>query len=188
MLEAGSSPSLSIVDRLINGCNPRPQWSDSLSPTAQVLSIACMQLDYLHNAAHITREDGNLSAVLDKSRPRKVIHGLVDLIILEGIYPSLSPGVGVPVESRLRSSLKQGLVVKASSDSSMDEEERLHILRLIVEKLVPIVLGNSHVTPIVKERMIFDLITALGELSYSPSSINSMRDHYALRLQDVLNR
>lgn len=118
---------------------------------------------------------------------QKIVNALLDLISLEGIYPSLSPGVGVPTERRVKSVLQVGRVTRPSlTDDNRDEDllgEVCNRLRLVAEG------ESSWLITSLQERILVDLIAGLGELAYN----NSVKDEisrilYDRRLRSLLDR
>lgn len=120
-------------------------------------------------------------------RSRKVVDALLDLVVLEGIYPSLSSGVGVPVERRLKSALK-GFTTRSLSEKSGGRPEDQQLLSGIVECLYPIYLSNIGLATSVQERVSVDLIAALGELAFSPAFDTRTRQHFTSTFKDIIDR
>lgn len=107
------------------------------------------------------------------SRSRRTIDGLLDLISLEGIYPNLSPGVGVPIERRVRSVLQGGTTTKAFENEQKPGLDR-PFLREIVTQLMKIARSSGKgLSVVLQERTLVDLIAALGQLALYPSVLES---------------
>ena len=106
--------------------------------------------------------------VIYTSDSRRIIDCLLDLIALEGIYPCLLPGVGVPVERRVKSILNGGMVSMAS-DLASDHDSLGKMQQRIVKCLHSILLGGNHgISIAVRERILVDLIAAEAQLSFAP--------------------
>ena len=119
---------------------------------------------------------------------RKIVDALLDLVSLEGIYPSLSPGVGAPVENRVRSALNGGLVTRPVKEDTGGKPEDAMLLKLIADDLRPILLSNQGLKSIIQERVFVDILSALSELAYCPSYDSQIRLHYQPILTKILDR
>lgn len=110
-------------------------------------------LDKLHNTHH-----------------QKIVDGLLDLISLEGIYPLLSPGVGIPIERRVKSVLQGGLVTRASpATDAVSRQDGIAVLSQICRQLYRILSSNgAGLGPSVRERTLVDVIAGWGELACAP--------------------
>lgn len=122
--------------------------------------ISCGALDKLHNTYH-----------------QKIIDGLLDLISLEGIYPLLSPGVGIPIERRVKSVLQGGLVTRPSPAADVvSRQDGRALLSQICRQLYMILSSNgTGLGPSVQERTLVDVIAGWGELACAPH----LQDEYA---------
>ncbi|EDN02459.1 predicted protein [Histoplasma mississippiense (nom. inval.)] len=110
--------------------------------------------------------------VLEDTRRRRAIHGLLDLISLEGIYPALSQGVGIPLQQRVMSTLPTGVVARQPEATSKDRLHDERLLRLIIDALTPIVCHkHSGIQPIVMGRILGDILCATAELAFHPHSL-----------------
>ena len=107
--------------------------------------------------------------VLYSSTCRRTIDALLDLISLEGIYPLLLPGVGVPIERRVKSVFQGGFTTRAAGadqTSNMDQT----LLSNIADQLKLIATDSGKgVSGLLRERTLVDLIAALGQLAFLPS-------------------
>lgn len=122
--------------------------------------ISCGALDKLHNTYH-----------------QKIIDGLLDLISLEGIYPLLSPGVGIPIQRRVKSVLQGGLVTRPSPAADVvSRQDGRALLSQICRQLYMILSSNgTGLGPSVQERTLVDVIAGWGELACAPH----LQDEYA---------
>lgn len=120
---------------------------------------------------------------------QKIVDGLLDLISLEGIYPLLSPGVGIPIERRVKSVLQGGLVTRPSpaADTVSRQGGRV-LLSQICRQLYRIL--NSHGTglgPSVQERTLVDVIAGWGELAWAPGCQHEHAKDNGRMLQSLLD-
>ncbi|KAG0263286.1 hypothetical protein BG011_009015 [Mortierella polycephala] len=113
---------------------------------------------------------------------QRMIHTMLELIICWGIYPCLLPGVGMPLNRRVRSNIVQTELFTVGSGSSTTDspEDRILLtnrLWTIIEPLARITVAYStSVTmfttlgSILANRHVPDLYAALLQLGYQPLS------------------
>lgn len=109
---------------------------------------------------------------LEDAKRRQMIHALLDLISLEGIYPSLSSGVGIPLQQRVISVLPAGVIAKQTSvpASSIPHDEAL--LNQIMKVLLSITLdGRDSIQPIIRGRILSDIISGAADLAFNPGVV-----------------
>jgi hypothetical protein len=107
-----------------------------------------------------------------------VVYGLLDLITTLAIIPRLSPGVAF--SQRPRSVLTA--VIFTPPDGDLD------VLAECLERLLPILQQKgSGVQPLLSQRMLPDIISALAELAFSPASTEKTRfaETYKKIIEDV---
>ncbi|KAH0541997.1 hypothetical protein FGG08_003546 [Glutinoglossum americanum] len=160
----------SIVDRLFQRLPPGR--IDTAHPRIAVIRRALSLLLGIHRSLALEQDglpgDENLEtpALLYELKVRRTIYGLFDLISLEGIYPLLSPGVGIPLERRVKSVLPAGVITRKAPPSRIGDQS-LDLLQEVVESLQG-VYSNRRIGlgPICQERTLVDLISATGELAF----------------------
>lgn len=137
-------------------------------------------------------EEDKDPALTDAKR-RKTIHALLDLLSIEGIYPSLSPGVGVPLEQRIITSLPTGVVAKhqptdVTDASKRREDERL--LARILDELDKILRTEEQgIQQVVHNRIISDIISGSAELAFNSTIFtSSQKKRYEFLFYLVVNR
>ena len=114
-------------------------------------------------------EPASSSPVLEASS-RRVIDGLLDLVTLEGIYPLLSPGVGIPLEQRIKSLLPASVTATPAEDAvySISEDE---LLQDSVDALYDIATeGPDDLQTIIRSRSLVDVIAGCGQLAFRPEN------------------
>ncbi|EPS40239.1 hypothetical protein H072_5997 [Dactylellina haptotyla CBS 200.50] len=122
----------------------------------------------------------NTNAVPKKSpdalyapRDQRIILGLADLILLEGIYPNVTTGILPPLDRRTKSSGYFNQVQAASSAGQRGNRDGI-LLGTIVDTLEPILATSSNeVSDAVRERLQMDIIACLGELAFHPETGSS---------------
>ncbi|KAI8941407.1 hypothetical protein NX059_002630 [Plenodomus lindquistii] len=108
-----------------------------------------------------------------------VVYGLLDMIVLLGIIPHLSPGVAFSQRP------KSVLSVTIAQLPRIGENREL--LAAVIDNLVPILDQNgSGVQPLLCQRVLPDIVTALAELSYSPETQSELREKYQSAFQKFI--
>ena len=124
---------------------------------------------------------------LERPGERRTIFALLDLLVLEGIYPSLSPGVGIPIERRARSFVLPQYMARPMPTIHVQEIYRdVQLLGRVVSGLLSVLgpgeesrsipkdwkspRGYPGVEGMVRERCLVDLIAGCGELAMSPET------------------
>ncbi|KAK6540388.1 hypothetical protein TWF694_009187 [Orbilia ellipsospora] len=119
----------------------------------------------------------NKTAVSKKSpdalyapRDQRIILGLADLLLLEGIYPNVTSGILPPLDRRTKSSGYFSQLQAAASESQGGIRD-VALLGAIVETLEPILATSSNeVSDAIRERLQMDLVACLGELAFHPDT------------------
>ena len=161
------------------------------SARSRVISEALAVLLNIHHA--LCQEPGtpmSSSHLLRDSKSRRIVDGLLDLVSLEGIYPNLSPGVGIPIERRVKSVLQGGAMTRKSCTDDSQVAEGIGLLIKITESLNQIAANQEAVglRQALYERTLVDLVASLGELAYNPSRTDSkFRSTYAAALKGLLD-
>lgn len=159
-----------------------PPASDKTARTAVVIKALDI-LSAIHNALVTPVSHQDLSQEpqfkvenpgLEDAKRRQMIHALLDLISLEGIYPSLSSGVGIPLQQRVISVLPAGVIAKQTSvpASSIPHDEAL--LNRIMTVLLSITLDDREsIQPIIRDRILSDIISGAADLAFNPITVTS---------------
>jgi hypothetical protein len=166
--QLSKAQSASILERLSGNLGSNPYSNQEIRH--QVLLIALDLLEEIwHAAKNLALSDPSSSTsndlLLRDSVARRTVDGLLDLISLEGIYPQLRSGVGVPIERRVRSILKgtesSANVVARNFDTSflVNIAQKLH--KVAVQE------GNE-VSNALRERTLVDVVAAEAQLAFDP--------------------
>lgn len=116
---------------------------------------------------------------LENPGERRTIFALLDLVVLEGIYPSLSPGVGIPIERRARSFVLPQQLSAPVQVQEVNQHRNIELLASVVYGLIGVFGaqdGDAHgiwkspkayqgIEGMVRERCLVDLIAGCGELA-----------------------
>ena len=182
IVKAKSQSILQCLD-VGGGCDSNDDGFPELR--RKIIETALSLLLAIHEGLSQTAEEADSPNALQSSSQQKTIDGLLDLISLEGIYPFLSPGVGVPIERRVRSVLKGGLVSKPSpADGGAAPEDKGLLARICVGLYSVTKGGGRGLTSSVEGRTLVDLIAGLGELAYAPL----IRDQKSAEQHDLMIR
>ncbi|KAJ5584910.1 uncharacterized protein N7459_004710 [Penicillium hispanicum] len=107
---------------------------------------------------------------LEDAKRRRMLHALLDLISLEGIYPSLSSGVGIPLQQRVISVLPAGVIAKQVSSVASSTPHNEDLLRLIMGVLLDIASDRrSSIQPVIRGRILSDIISGAADLAFNPN-------------------
>ncbi|ORY06516.1 hypothetical protein BCR34DRAFT_604192 [Clohesyomyces aquaticus] len=106
-----------------------------------------------------------------------VVYGLLDMITSQGILPSLSSGV--TFRQRPRSVLKTYLLPSPRRKTSL-------LFHVVQELLLILKQTAEGVQPLLTQRVLPDLLSALAELAFSPQSVTEGRPFFQASYGDVL--
>lgn len=128
-------------------------------------------------AGHIqTGNDGNVA--LEDAKRRRMLHALLDLISLEGIYPSLSAGVGVPLQQRVISVLPAGVIAKQASSHSDTKPNDELLLDQVLTVLCDIVFDvRPSIQPVIRGRILSDMISGASDLAFNSKNLSPGKKH-----------
>ncbi|CAG8086491.1 unnamed protein product [Penicillium salamii] len=107
---------------------------------------------------------------MEDAKRRRMLHALLDLISLEGIYPSLSAGVGIPLQQRVISVLPAGIIAKKAHTITSSVPQNEPLLRRIIGVLL-VILSDPHpsIQPIIRSRILSDVISGISDLAFNPN-------------------
>ncbi|KAL8909525.1 MAG: hypothetical protein Q9207_000205 [Kuettlingeria erythrocarpa] len=179
----------SIIDVLSDRHRVETQASDDEQDAQRrrdVISKALSNIRDLHALCGDSSHGVAQQEAVANQRSQKIIHALLDITVLEGIYPSLSSGVGVPVERRLKSALK-GFTTRSLSAASGGKPGDRQLLTDIVECLSPISFSRIGLSMSVQDRTSVDLLAATGELAFSPAFNLPTRQHFASTFKGLID-
>ncbi len=157
---------------------------------ASFLEKALGLLRDIHREAVSAEKDANeLDGVpfsLADPRYRKVIAGLLDVVVLQGICPFLSPGVGTPYEQRVRVT-----TYNAVRRSTPQPRISLGILSKVIDYLLCDISESAGigVEPFIRDRILPDVVCGAAELAYSPdwdTCANEERDVIRRKFRPIL--
>lgn len=129
----------------------------------------------VNDAAH-TQASHSEDVALDGAKRRRILHALLDLISLEGVYPSLSPGVGIPLQQRVISVLPAGVIAKQASLPSDDRPNDELLLDRILATLTEIVFDfRLSIQPVIRGRILSDMVSGVSDLAFNSKSLSPGR-------------
>lgn len=139
------------------GTSNDTEVKDLLDSNDKLVEGALFHLTAIHDADKAKSADAPYDGSLVG-----VAYGLIDLILLRGVAPSLSPGVLFAQRPR------SVLVAEVSEPSSPAPS----LLPKVITKLVSISDDNGlGIQPLVSQRALPDIISGLAELAFSPNTI-----------------
>ncbi|KAI9809931.1 MAG: hypothetical protein M1825_000364 [Sarcosagium campestre] len=163
-IEKARTPGL--IDQLSqNSSLIEPENLRADSARSQVVRKALALLSDIHNASR-SNESRSPSDDIDllNRQNQRILQGLLDLIFLEGVYPFLSAGVGLPVERKVNSILAVSSIasVASSGDDAGLLQEVLGVLVSVLQS------QRSEVQSYLQGRYLIDFIAASAELAFGP--------------------
>ncbi|KAJ5760328.1 hypothetical protein N7520_007484 [Penicillium odoratum] len=177
--EIEKSPGKSLLERLSQNADLSSSGEDYMRTV--VVGQALQILSGIHNAfitpdeelSHHLATDGEDVALEDAKR-RRMLHALLDLISLEGVYPSLSSGVGIPLQQRVISVLPAGVIAKQAQAPTSSTPHDEPLLRRVMNVLLSILMNTtSSIQPIIRGRILSDIISGTADLAFNPNCSNS---------------
>lgn len=154
----------------------------------KVIQGALARLMEIHEALLSENESSLSSTMIQDPSHHKIVEGLFDLVSLEGIYPALSPEVGIPFEKRVRSVLKGGLETRPSSINDEIDSQMKTLLAEICDKLYKMTDDSTRVSLVLRERTLLDLIASMAELGFSPSKRDKTDDTQVSKFNLLMHR
>ncbi|OQE86090.1 hypothetical protein PENNAL_c0022G01989 [Penicillium nalgiovense] len=132
---------------------------------------------------------GEIDSPAEDAKRRRMLHALLDLISLEGIYPSLSSGVGIPLQQRVISVLPAGVIAKQAQVAASSVPHDKPLLRRIIDVLVDVLFDpRPSLQPIIRGRILSDIISGTSDLAFSPNSTaSSERNTYQKTLVRIID-
>ena len=180
---------LSVIQRLSISLGDS---GSSIQAREQVILRALSLISHLHDGllAQNDSEKGGYSksteSLIDPTT-RRTIFGLLDLVSIEGIHPSLSPNVGLPLELRVKSALSGAGTT--SQNVNIDQVTlRESLLPRVLEKLLPILLESSRgLGPWLRDRIFVDVLASAFELAFNPDIPEKSKNKYQDSLESLIN-
>lgn len=167
---------------------------DDASKRANVINKALEVLASIHRAfvapENVADEPGQSAedVAREDAKRRRLIHALLDLIAIEGVYPSLSPGVGIPLQQRVISILPAGVIAQDQKvTKSLPEFEQL--LDRIMSTVSDIVLDvRPSIQPLIRGRILSDVFCGVTELAFNSKYLqNDRKEWYKHVFINIIN-
>ncbi|KKA24085.1 Protein required for cell viability [Rasamsonia emersonii CBS 393.64] len=157
----------SLVEILGRHLSPQVQEEDSLRSLVIEKALLILTDIHLGFATSVENEESFLSA-----DPQTQDAALEDAKRRQGIYPSLSQGVGVPLEKRVISSLPTGVIAKQASVSATNKLQNESLLHRIITPLVDILFDERPgIQPLVRGRILSDILCGSADLAFNSQSL-----------------
>jgi len=156
---------------------------------SKILATSLKLLTHIHAcaASETLQRNGNAQMVFDIPS-RGVICQLLEIVVLLGIQPYLSPGMGVHLHQRLRLQIPPSILERIGAEvhSNVAGHQLANTVKLLLDVIE---LPGKGIEPIMRDHVWPDLVYGLTELSYSPvRSSNGTRSQSCVpRLKKLLN-
>ncbi|KAK6829291.1 hypothetical protein RU639_003269 [Aspergillus parasiticus] len=159
---------------------------------ATVIGKALDILTHIHSAfvspikdAEFPQPSGESEdAALEDAKRRRLLHALLDLISLEGIYPSLSSGAGIPLQQRVISVLPAGVIAHQPQKPTNNKPQNEVLLERIMSVLSDIICDERpSIQPVIRGRILSDIISAASDLASNAEHLSQDKKQ---RYRDVL--
>ncbi|PWY91754.1 protein required for cell viability [Aspergillus sclerotioniger CBS 115572] len=111
-------------------------------------------------------------AALEDAKRRRLLLALVDLISLEGIYPSLSRGLGVPLHHRVFSALPTGVIAQQQHHAQEKPEDEFLLEKIWLALSSIIFDARPSIQDAIHGRILSDMISAVSDLAYNSTSLS----------------
>ena len=157
-----------------------------------VIIKALSLLSLIHTAFITPSSDGDQpsqtgqeteDAALEDAKRRRLLLALLDLIAVEGIYPSLSRGLGLPLHQRVFSALPAGVVAQQQHHAQESPEDE-YLLEKICDTLSSVIFdAKMSIQDVIRGRILSDMISAATDLAYNSKSLSD--DKKAIYRQEV---
>ena len=190
------------MDRLVRSSAEANSRLDKREAPRWVVRRALALLVDIHKSliSEADAQTRSRNGALGNSSAHRIVDALLDLVVLEGIYPLLEVGVGVPIERRVGGVLKDGVGIRGSSTTSLpgtngdgsvelvNHEESGELLDGIVQPLDDIASTHGRgLNSALRDRGIVDLMAAEAQLAYSPS-LNRRNGELEERFQNLVEK
>lgn len=112
----------------------------------------------------------------------------MDLISIEGVYPCLSSGVGIPLEKRVVSNLPTGVIARQAPEMTSDKPRNEELLYRILSTLADVLLDEREggIQQMLRGRVLSDIISAAADLAFNSHEISSEERLHAQKTFDTI--
>lgn len=171
-----AQPAQDRISYLYSGLNDHPTGKDK---RYAVISHLLDLVEEIQEASNAVPNVGGLVSI--SLHDMKTFNLIITLIVLEGIHPALSDGVGIPVELRSKK-------IDRVTPPKRDPVRYRALLELVVARLVKVLGVKSDVRDLILVGPhSTDFICAISELAFNPSFPQSKegRDNYDFILSQM---
>lgn len=134
---------------------------------------------------HRNESDGGSISLVDH-RCRQVIEGLLDVVVLQGICPFLSAGVGTPYDQRVRITTYNGV-----RRCTAHPRRNLSLVSKVIYLLCDMSENSGvGIEPFIRDLILPDVVCGAAELAYSPCWACEIeeRDVIHKKFRPILNK
>lgn len=111
-------------------------------------------------------------------------NALVEIIVILGLYTSVSHGVGLPENRKVKSVL----LSRAAQADSLSKSERRLLLQLIIPTFVSFMEQTGEIVDSLRRKHLVDVLSGMAELSFSPSYTEQERLSWKVEYEGFLAR
>lgn len=169
---------LPLVQRLNNAIPP--SWTRPRANLSHLADVIAYSLHLLQTVNMAVLADNTELGIKDWRQ----INALVEIVLVLGLYNSLTVGVGVPENRRVRSILleHEGRSVEFS------QSERMFLIENITSSLEAICTGGGQLGQMLQRKNTVDILSGLMEMSFNPSICVSQRDHWTTQYEAFVSK
>jgi hypothetical protein len=169
---------LPLVQRLNNAIPP--SWTPPRANLSQLADVIAYSLHLLQTVNMAVLADNTELGIKDWRQ----VNALVEIVLVLGLYNSLTTGVGVPENRRVRSILleHEGRSVEFS------QSERISLIENITSSLEAICAGGGQLGQMLQRKNAVDILSGLMEMSFNPSIRESQRDHWITQYEAFVSK
>ncbi|TPR04309.1 Protein kinase domain family protein [Aspergillus niger] len=178
-VQSQKSRGQSLVDILNETL--RDDEKETGSVRRDVIIKALSLLSLIHTAFVTPSSDGDPPSqtaqptedvALEDAKRRRMLLALLDLIAVEGIYPSLSRGLGLPLHQRVFSALPAGVIAQQQHHAQESPEDEFLLEKIWIALSSIIFDEKVSVQDVIRGRILSDMISAAADLGYNSRSLS----------------
>ncbi|KAI5847292.1 hypothetical protein DFP73DRAFT_623025 [Morchella snyderi] len=157
--------NLPLLDRLALTLPP-PSSPSPDPPQAVARKVLTHALHLLHTISATPTPATTATTALENATDNRTLNALLDLLVLEGVYPSLSPGVGIPLSRRARNFVIPAAPRGRGKVAEVEDRRDVALLGGVVGGLLEALVGGGAAARAVRERCLVDVLAGCGELAF----------------------
>jgi hypothetical protein len=169
---------LPLVQRL--GSAIPPSWTSPQTNLSQLGNVILYSLHLLQTVNTAALTENTQLGIKDWRQ----VNALIEIIVVLGLYKTLTAGVGVPENRRFRSILLQ----QEGRNVELSQTERTVLVQEMTSSLKTIVEGGGEIGETLQRKNTVDILAGLTELSFNPSNPETERLSWMIQYEDFISR